>query len=370
MKIEIAKIISNGCGIGWAEGKTFFVPFTAPAETVKVKKFEKEKGHFRATDFEIITPSDSRRKPLCSHYMRCGGCSLQHMNYPLQMNIKKEIFHELLKQNGLLTYVEPLFISVGETNLRTRAKVFTENGAPAFRAYHSNELIKFSNCPALNPEFQKLIFQDAKKRNGDVQYEFSKFSKDFMPPMDHVRKIVNGKAVKIFKNSFFQSSEEGAGMLCSLLTNEINDLKPKTGYDLFCGSGLFSIFMAETGVAVTGMEIVTSAVESYRENLKNKAEIEKADAYKIKNLQKKDIVVADPPREGLGIKLVDIIADSKTETVVYISCEPSKFARDAKRFIERGYHLNKIFIIDLFPMTHHFEVFSVFKLFEDIEEFS
>jgi 23S rRNA (uracil1939-C5)-methyltransferase len=366
MKVEIAKIISNGCGIGWAEGKTFFVPFTVHGETVKIKKFEKEKGHFRATDFDIITPSVSRRKPLCSHYMRCGGCSFQHISYPLQMEIKKEIFLELLKQNGLLIDVEPILLSAGETNLRTRAKVFIENGTPAFRAYHSNELIKFSNCPALNPEFQELIFEDAKKRNGDVQYEFSKFSKDLMPPMDRVRKVVNSKTVTIFRNSFFQSSEEGAEILCSLLTNEIKDLKPKTGYDLFCGSGLFSVFMAETGVAVTGMEIVTSAVEGFKENLKNKAEIEKADAYKIKNLQKKDIVVADPPREGLGIKLVDIIADSKTETVVYISCEPSKFARDTKRFLSKGYSLKKVFIIDLFPMTHHFEVFSVFKLSQDI----
>ena len=78
MKVEIAKIISNGCGIGWAEGKTFFIPFTLPRETVEIKNFIKEKGHFRATEFEIITSSIFRRKPLCEHYMHCGGCSFQH----------------------------------------------------------------------------------------------------------------------------------------------------------------------------------------------------------------------------------------------------------------------------------------------------
>jgi tRNA/tmRNA/rRNA uracil-C5-methylase (TrmA/RlmC/RlmD family) len=77
---------------------------------------------------------------------------------------------------------------------------------------------------------------------------------------------------------------------------------------------------------------------SYEENLGNTAQIERVDAYKIKKLERKDIVVADPPRDGLGTELVDIIAESKAKTVVYISCEPSKFARDMKRFIENGYN--------------------------------
>lgn len=368
MNVEIAKIISNGYGIGWQDGATFFVPFTIPGEIVSISGHVKEKGHFKAVDFEIVSASEHRRAPVCEHFTKCGGCSFQHISYPEQMNIKKEIFLELLKQNGIKTDIVPVLCSVGETNLRTRAKVFVADSTPAFRSHRSDRLVKFNYCPALNHEFNRKIFDDAKKRNGDIQYEFSKFSKDFMPPMESVRKIVNGKTVKILRNSFFQSSEEGAGILCSLLEKEIKELKPETGYDLFCGSGLFSIFMSDAGVKTTGMEIVPQACESYKENLKDRAKIERFDAYKIKKLQKKDIIVADPPREGLGHELVDIITESKTEAVVYISCEPSKFARDMKRFFQNGYLLKKLFIIDLFPMTHHFEVFSVFRRSQDTEE--
>lgn len=361
MKVEIVKIISNGYGLGWTEGKTVFVPFTISGETVEVKKMQKEKGHFVASEFELEHISKYRRQPICENYTICGGCSFQHISYPEQLSIKKEIFNELLKQNGIVLEVEPVLFSPGETGIRTRAKVFVTDGVPAFRAYRSNELIKFKNCPVLHPEFIEKIFDDAKRRNGDIQYEFSKFSKDFMPPMDSLRKYVNGKMIKIFRNSFFQSSEDGAGILCTLIENEIKASKPETGYDLFCGSGLFSVFMTGAGVKTTGMEIVPQSCDSYLENLGKAAQIEKIDAYKIKKLEKKDIIVADPPRNGLGKDLVNVIVESKTETVAYISCEPSAFARDLKKFFESGYKLTEIFILDLFPDTHHFEIFSILR---------
>ena len=164
-ELKIAKIISNGCGIGWADGKTFFVPFTVPGETVKIKGAVKEKSFFYAEDFDVLESSPERRKPLCPHYGKCGGCSLQHISYPAQLKIKKAIFAELLKQNGITLGIEPEVITPGETGMRTRAKFFALDGLPAYHKKRSNDFVKIENCPLLDPVFfekSKPTFQEEK----------------------------------------------------------------------------------------------------------------------------------------------------------------------------------------------------------------
>ena len=146
-EVKIAKIISNGCGIGWAEGKTFFVPYTLPGETVKIKSAVKEKSFFYTDDFELLEASPERRKPLCSHYGICGGCSLQHASYPAQLRIKKSIFSELLKQNQITLEIDPIVITPGETGIRTRAKLFSFKGKPAYRKKRSSDFVQIESCP-------------------------------------------------------------------------------------------------------------------------------------------------------------------------------------------------------------------------------
>ena len=359
-ELKIAKIISNGCGIGWAEGKTFFVPFTVPGETVRIKSAFREKSFFYAEDFDIAEASPERRRPLCRHYGVCGGCSLQHVSYPAQLRIKKAIFAELLKQNGITLDIEPVVITPGETGVRTRAKFFALDGRPAYRRKRSSELVGIGNCPLLDPVFFEKIKADITERKGNVQYEYSKITGDFMPGMKFLRKSVCGKTIKIRENCFFQSSEEGAGIMAELLMREVRELGTKTAADLFCGSGLFSLFLAENGIKTTGYEIVPDSCRSFAENLGNSAEIVKIDAYKLRQLGKTDLVVADPPREGLGRQLSEIICES-TGNVVYIACEPPNLVRDLKTFFAKMFHVKHLYLLDLFPNTPHFEVFAVLE---------
>lgn len=359
-ELKIAKIISNGCGIGWADGKTFFVPFTVPGETVKIKGAVKEKSFFYAEDFDVLESSPERRKPLCQHYGKCGGCSLQHISYPAQLKIKKAIFAELLKQNGITLGIEPEVITPGETGMRTRAKFFALDGLPAYHKKRSNDFVKIENCPLLDPVFFEKIKADISRRKGGIQYEYSKITGDFMPGAKSLRKSVCGKTIKIRENCFFQSSEEGAEIMAALLMREVEKLGAKTAADLFCGSGLFSLFLAEKGIRTTGYEIVPDSCRSFAENLGNLAEIVRIDAYKLRDLEKTDLVVADPPREGLGRQLSEIICES-TGNVVYIACEPPNLVRDLKTFFAKMFHVKHLYLIDLFPDTPHFEIFAVLE---------
>ena len=357
-EVKIAKIISNGCGIGWAEGKTFFVPYTCPGETIRIKSAVKEKSFFYVEDFELLEASPERRKPLCPHYGICGGCSLQHISYPAQLRIKKAIFLELLKQNQISCEIDPVVITPGETGLRTRAKLFAFKGKPAYRKKRSSDFVQIESCPLLAPVFFEKIAADITKRRGDTQFEYSKFTGDFMPGADTLRKSVNGKIMKIRRDSFFQSSEEGAGIMCSLVMREAEEIKAKNAVDLFCGSGLFSLFLADKGIKTTGYEIEEAACKSYAENLGNRAKIVKMNAYDLKRLEKTDLVVADPPRAGLGAQLSGIISEC-TDHVVYIACEPPNLVRDLKTFFAKRFHVKHLYILDLFPDTPHFETVCV-----------
>lgn len=357
-EVRIAKIISNGCGIGWAEGKTFFVPYTLPGEIVKVKSALKEKSFFYVEDHELIGTSPERRKPFCKHYGICGGCLLQHASYPAQLRMKKAIFSELLKQNQIDLDIDPVVVTPGETGLRTRAKFFSLKGKPAYRRKRSSDFVQIDYCPLLDPVFFEKIVRDIPKRHGDTQFEYSKFTGDFMPGAETLRKSVNGKTMKIRRNSFFQSSEEGAGIMCSLVMREAEAANAENAVDLFCGSGLFSLFLTDKGIKTTGFEIEEAACISYAENLGGKAEIVKMNAYSLERLEKTGLVVADPPRAGLGAKLSGIICDS-TENVVYIACEPPNLVRDLKTFLAKGFCVKHLYIIDLFPDTPHFETVAV-----------
>ena len=357
-EVRIAKIISNGCGIGWADGKTFFVPFSCPGETVKIKSAIKEKSFFHAEDFELLEASSERRKPLCRYYGICGGCSLQHLSYPAQLRVKKAVFLELLKQNQISCGIEPVVVTPGETGLRTRAKLFSFKGKPAYRRKRSSDFVQIESCPLLDPVFFEKIVQDIPKRRGDTQFEYSKFTGGFMPGAETLRKSVNGKIMKIRRDSFFQSSEEGAGIMCSIVMREAEETGAGTAADIFCGSGLFSLFLVDKGIKTTGFEIENAACKSYTENLGNKAKIVKMNAYDLKRLEKTDLIVADPPRAGLGTKLSEIIGDC-TDNLVYIACEPPNLVRDLKTFLAKGFHVKHLYIVDLFPDTPHFETVCV-----------
>lgn len=358
MELEIAKIISNGYGIGWAEGKTYFAPFVIPGEKIKVIDSVREKGHFLVKSFEIVKSSPVRREPLCENYTRCGGCSLQHIDYNEQLSIKKEIFIELLGQNGITIPEKPEILSTGELGKRTRTKVLIRNGLPAYMAYRSNTPVFFRNCPLLNPGLMSAILSTATQLTGEIQFEYSSTTREIMPGRESMFKVVKGEKLKILEGSFFQSSEEGAEILVDLVLNETGH-NINTAYDLFCGCGLFSYFLAGAGIAVTGIESSQSACKSFSSNLGEKAGLIKMDAYSLKKLKNVDLIVADPPRDGLGKELINVITGSGTEKVILISCDPSKFARDLKIFNESGYKLSKVKLIDMFPDTPHFEVFAV-----------
>ena len=138
----------------------------------------------------------------------------------------------------------------------------------------------------------------------------------------------------------------------------------KTAFDLYCGTGSISLFLAQKARKVIGIEIVEDAVKNAKENAELNG-ITNTEFYcgaaedvapkLIKEGEKADVVVLDPPRKGCDEKLLSSIAGMKPERIVYVSCDPATMARDAKILCANGYTLKEAHVFDQFPQTSHVE---------------
>ena len=171
--------------------------------------------------------------------------------------------------------------------------------------------------------------------------------------------------------SFYQVNPVQTEKLYGLAL-EYADLKgEETVWDLYCGIGTISLFLAQKAKQVYGVEIIPQAIEDAKNNAKingienaeffvGKAE-EILPAYYVdyeKEYGEKahaDVIVVDPPRKGCEESLLRTMVDMEPERIVYVSCDSATLARDLKTLRENGYEIKKVRAVDQFPMTVHVE---------------
>ncbi|WMJ77559.1 MULTISPECIES: 23S rRNA (uracil(1939)-C(5))-methyltransferase RlmD [unclassified Sedimentibacter] len=178
---------------------------------------------------------------------------------------------------------------------------------------------------------------------------------------DKIVEELLGLHFNISSFSFFQTNSLGAEKLYSIVRDFIGTTKDKTIFDLYSGTGTIGQILAPTAKKVIGIEIVEEAVEKANENAKlnnlNNCTFIAGDVLKkIDELDDKpDIIVLDPPREGIHPKAIQKIIDYKPETFIYISCKPTSLEKDLPYFLDSGYKVEKAQCVDMFPMTPHVE---------------
>ncbi len=181
---------------------------------------------------------------------------------------------------------------------------------------------------------------------------------------DAIFEEIKGISFKISSGSFFQVNTEGALRLAEVAAGFFPGRINGKILDAYCGSGFFSMFLAGKCRNVVGIEEFAPAVEDAR----NTAEYNGIDnagfmAGKVEALLPEmissgvffDAVVLDPPRKGLESSVIDVISSSSIPSVIYVSCNPSTLARDLKLFSEKGYAVDSIQPVDMFPQTSHIE---------------
>lgn len=182
---------------------------------------------------------------------------------------------------------------------------------------------------------------------------------------DYFYEELLGLRFKITPFSFFQTNSLGAEVLYDTVRGYVGDTKDKVVFDLYSGTGTIAQVLAPVAKKVVGVEIVEEAVEAARENavrngLEN-CEFIAGDVLKVVGglEEKPDLIVLDPPREGIHPKALGKIIDFGVERMVYISCKITSLVRDLAVLQENGYVVEKVRAVDMFPSTGHVETIVI-----------
>ena len=172
---------------------------------------------------------------------------------------------------------------------------------------------------------------------------------------------------KIRPQSFYQVNPLQAKKLYDLTLDLAQINKKDTVLDAYCGVGTISLFAAKKAKHVTGVELIEDAVSdaNYNASLNHMNNVRfvcgDAETFMASNHAHFDIVIVDPPRDGLQLSFIEAIKVMKPKKVVYISCEPSSLARDLKE-LKALFHVKKVVPVDMFSQTYHVESVTLLEL--------
>ena len=218
------------------------------------------------------------------------------------------------------------------------------------------------------PEITSLV-NNVNTRKADVafgEFETLLFGKPY------IEEKLGNLTFEISANSFFQTNT----LQGEVLYNEVlkaADLKgDEIVFDLYCGAGSIALYLAKKAKEVFGFEVIRSSLENATKNAKNN-KIKNAVFLKAnldtffksgqlpRRIPKPDIVIVDPPRAGMHPDMTNYLHKFKAKKIVYVSCNPTTQARDAKVLYEKGYHIKSAVMVDMFPHTPHIETVVLFS---------
>ena len=178
---------------------------------------------------------------------------------------------------------------------------------------------------------------------------------------DHYYETLLGLSFRISSFSFFQPNSYAAEVLYSKVREYVGDTHDMTVFDLYSGTGTIAQLAASVAKEVIGVEIVEEAVQAARENAKRNGltncsfVADDVLAFLDRAEQKPDLIILDPPRDGIHPKALPRILRYGVDRIVYISCKATSLARDLPEFLKAGYRLEKACCVDQFCQTVHVE---------------
>jgi 23S rRNA (uracil1939-C5)-methyltransferase len=402
--VVMDRLVYGGDAMGrLPDGRAVFVPYTLPGEEVRVCLVEEKRGHVRGELLEVLRPSPQRIQPPFPQAQAYGSTHYQHLPYELQLSIKAEILAEQLSRMAGLANppVQSTLPSARIWNYRNHIQLHVdEQGRLGYHEPRSRRVIPIQSDPLaeepLNqilphlaveaiPSLERislrlgmdediLLVMEANQPDApELSVEELDVSAVYVSPngellmagSDHLFMEAASRSYKVSAQSFFQvNNQQASRMVASLLENL--PLQPQmTVLELYSGVGLFSAHIALRVARLVAVEASGSACADFVENLDEFDNVELYEApveIALPSVElKPDLVLVDPPRSGLGARVIPHILATQAPLLAYISCDPATLARDARRLSEGGYQLEQVTPVDMFPQTYHIESISTWR---------
>jgi 23S rRNA (uracil1939-C5)-methyltransferase len=377
VELTADRIVAGGDALARAEdGRVVLIDGALPGERVTVEITQDRRDLLRGRAVEVLTPSPARATPPCPHARAgCGGCTWQHVNPGAQLDFKLDIVRDALARIAKIDpapLAQPIALSA--TGYRTTVRALVVDGRPAFRRHHSHEPVMIDSCLVAHPLVDDLLrsgqYADAREvvvRAGARTGERSAVpiparARIQLPddvrigPHAHIHEVVDGRTLRVSAQSFFQIRIDGAEALTQLVRDAVG--RDRVVADLYAGVGLFAACL-DAPARVIAVEDNRSAVDDAKHNLRDlDARVLRTDV-RLWRAEPVEVVVADPPRSGLGRQGATTVAACSPERVVLVSCDAPAMARDVRLLSELGFELTQVTLVDLFPHTPHVECVSV-----------
>jgi len=420
----IVDLTHDGQGVADIDGRRVFVPDALPGERVEIRLRKRRRKLVEAELVAVLEPSPSRVVPECEYFGRCGGCALQHLAHPTQVEFKQNVVAQALARIAQTEPEEWLPPVVGKPwQYRRRARLGVkyvpgkDRVLVGFRERAAPYITDMQRCPVLMPpldgllgELAELIAQSSvRDRLPQIEAAVADDATALVLRVLEAPSAADEEAFRAFGarhgiDIYLQRGGPGTvtplgaartlryrleafGLTLEFLPMDFVQVNPAVNaelvatalrlaavestdrvLDLYCGLGNFSLPLAQRAAELLGVEgeagLVARAVRNAAANGIGNARFLTADLMASDwsfFRQPWDVVVLDPPRTGAEAPVAEMHR-SMPRRIVYVSCHPATLARDARVLVtDLGYRLRTARVFDMFPHTHHIEALALFE---------
>ncbi|MFO7612747.1 MAG: 23S rRNA (uracil(1939)-C(5))-methyltransferase RlmD, partial [Clostridia bacterium] len=409
--VDILNMTHEGKGVARIDDFVIFVEGAITGEKVEIEIIHKTKKYALARIIRIIDSVQERVEPFCKVYDKCGGCSLQHIRYDVQLTFKQNYVMDCLKRIGGFTSIQVAMTKGMKFPYKYRNKVQypVENGMAGFYQKRSHTIVEHRLCaiqpddineimnyikPQLTDEVRHIVFRSGtagimmiivaselipsfEELAGQVMEKFSVVKtvvvnineRDTNTILGNQNKVIYGDGnitdrmlgfeYVVSPNSFYQVNKEQTKVLYTTIMKMAGLTGNETVFDLYCGIGSIGMYLSKKAKRVIGVESVESAINDARANaIHNKVEniefvhakAEDATDDLMTGYGHPDVVIVDPPRKGCEENLLESIKRIKPQKIIYVSCNPATLARDMKILCAGNVYIpGKVQPVDMFP---------------------